>query len=69
LSFLIIAWVAGAFGLRGCGIAVGIARVLFGIFIVLFLVGLVLGLRVVFVTWLFDSRTPVSLAGPFALEI
>ncbi|MBV8137190.1 MAG: DUF1328 domain-containing protein [Deltaproteobacteria bacterium] len=45
--FLIIALVAGAFGLGGvAGTAAGIARVLFGVFIVLFLVGLVLGLRI-----------------------
>jgi uncharacterized membrane protein YtjA (UPF0391 family) len=45
--FLIIALVAGALGLGGiAGTAAGIARVLFGVFIVLFLVGLVLGLRV-----------------------
>jgi len=44
--FLIIALVAGALGLGGvAGAAAGIARVLFGIFIVLFLIGLVLGLR------------------------
>ncbi len=45
--FLIVALVAGAMGFGGiAGTAAGIARVLFGIFIVLFLVGLVLGLRV-----------------------
>jgi len=46
--FLIVALVAGALGFGGvAGTAAGIARVLFGIFIVLFLVGLVLGLRVI----------------------
>jgi uncharacterized membrane protein YtjA (UPF0391 family) len=46
--FLIIALVAGAFGLGGvAGTAAGIARVLFGIFVVLFLIGLVLGLHVI----------------------
>jgi uncharacterized membrane protein YtjA (UPF0391 family) len=46
--FLIIALVAGAFGLGGvAGMAAGIARVLFGIFVVLFLIGLVLGLHVI----------------------
>jgi len=46
--FLIIALVAGALGLGGvAGAAAGIARVLFGIFIVLFLIGLVLGLHVI----------------------
>jgi uncharacterized membrane protein YtjA (UPF0391 family) len=45
--FLIVALVAGALGMGGvAGTAAGIARVLFGVFIVLFLVGLVLGLRV-----------------------
>jgi uncharacterized membrane protein YtjA (UPF0391 family) len=45
--FLIIALVAGAFELGGvAGTAAGIARVLFGNFIILFLVGLVLGLHV-----------------------
>ena len=47
LVFLIVALVSGALGLGGvAGTAAGIARVLFGIFIVLFLVGLVLGLHV-----------------------
>ena len=45
--FLIIALVAGALGMGGvAGTAAGIARVLFGIFIVLFLIGLVLGFHV-----------------------
>ena len=45
--FLIIALVAGALGFGGiAGTAAGISRALFGIFLVLFLIGLVLGLRV-----------------------
>lgn len=48
LVFLIVALVAGALGFGGiAGTAAGIARVLFGIFVVLFLIGLVLGLRVI----------------------
>jgi len=47
LVFLIVALVAGALGFGGiAGTAAGIARVLFGIFVVLFLVGLVLGMHV-----------------------
>jgi uncharacterized membrane protein YtjA (UPF0391 family) len=46
--FLIVALVAGALGFGGiAGTAAGIARVLFGIFVVLFLIGLVLGLHVI----------------------
>jgi uncharacterized membrane protein YtjA (UPF0391 family) len=42
-----VALVAGALGFGGiAGTAAGIARVLFGIFVVLFLVGLVLGMHV-----------------------
>ena len=46
--FLIIAPVAGALGMGGvAGTAAGVARVLFGVFIVLFLVGLNKGLHVI----------------------
>jgi len=46
--FLIVALVAGALGFGGiAGTAAGIARVLFGIFVVLFLIGLVLGMHVI----------------------
>ncbi len=42
--FLIIALVAGVLGFGGiAGASVGIARVLFGIFLVLFLVSLIMG--------------------------
>ena len=45
--FLIIALVAGALGMGSvAGTSAGIARVLFGIFMVLFPIGLVLGLHV-----------------------
>jgi uncharacterized membrane protein YtjA (UPF0391 family) len=46
--FLVVAEVAGALSLGGtAGTAADIARVLFGIFVELFVVGLVLGLSVV----------------------
>jgi len=46
--FLIVALVAGALGFGGiAGTAAGIARVLFGIFVVLFLIRLVLGMHVI----------------------
>ena len=46
--FLLVALVAGALGFGGiAGTAAGIARVQFGIFVVLFLIGLVLGLHVI----------------------
>ena len=42
--FLIIALVAGVLGFGGiAGASVGIARILFGIFLVLFLVSLIMG--------------------------
>ncbi len=44
LVFLVIALVAGLFGFGGIAVAsAGIAKILFGIFIVLFLVSLVFG--------------------------
>lgn len=46
--FLVVALVAGALGFGGiAGTAADVSRVLFGIFVVLFVVGLVLGLRVI----------------------
>lgn len=46
--FLVVALVTGALGFGGiAGTAADIARVLFGVFLILFVVGLVLGLRVV----------------------
>jgi uncharacterized membrane protein YtjA (UPF0391 family) len=48
LVFLVIALIAGAFGLYGvAGAATDIARTLFFIFIVLFIVGMFLGWRAV----------------------
>jgi len=45
--FLVIAFVTGAIGFGGlAGKAAEIARALFGIFVVLFVIGLVIGLRV-----------------------
>jgi uncharacterized membrane protein YtjA (UPF0391 family) len=45
LIFLVIAIVAGIFGFGGIAVAsAGIAKILFGIFIVLFLVGLIMHL-------------------------
>ncbi|MGI8961630.1 MAG: DUF1328 domain-containing protein [Bryobacteraceae bacterium] len=43
LIFLVIAIIAGIFGFGGIAVAsAGIAKILFGIFIVLFLIGLVM---------------------------
>jgi len=45
LIFLLVALIAGFFGFRGVeGIAMGIAKILFFIFIVLFIVSLIFGL-------------------------
>jgi uncharacterized membrane protein YtjA (UPF0391 family) len=45
LIFLVIAIIAGIFGFGGIAVAsAGIAKILFGIFIVLFLVGLIMHL-------------------------
>ena len=44
LSFLVIAIIAGVLGFRGiAGVATDIARVLFFVFLILFIVGLVVG--------------------------
>ncbi|MFL6351292.1 MAG: DUF1328 domain-containing protein [Bryobacteraceae bacterium] len=43
LIFLVIAIIAGIFGFGGIAVAsAGIAKILFGIFIVLFLIGLIM---------------------------
>lgn len=45
LVFLIVALIAAAFGFQGvAGVAVGFARILFFIFVILFLVALVTGM-------------------------
>jgi uncharacterized membrane protein YtjA (UPF0391 family) len=45
--FLVIAIVAGALGFGGiAGTSVEIAKVLFGIFLVLFVIGILLGLKI-----------------------
>jgi uncharacterized membrane protein YtjA (UPF0391 family) len=45
LIFLVIAIIAGIFGFGGIAVAsAGIAKILFGIFIVLFLIGLIMHL-------------------------
>lgn len=47
LIFLVIALIAGAFGFYGVeGMAVYFAKILFFIFIVLFLISLIAGLRI-----------------------
>jgi uncharacterized membrane protein YtjA (UPF0391 family) len=48
ITFLVIALVAAVLGFGGiAGTAAGIAKLLFGVFIVLFLVSLIFGRRVV----------------------
>ena len=44
LTFLVIAWIAAALGFGGlAGAATGIAKILFFVFIVLFVIGLIGG--------------------------